>query len=128
MPSHPASAAYRLVFLLPEGTQAGSGRHQPSPQGCRLHLTWPLVEIDGPSREAVFDHAARLLRTCCRGKPALSIGAILHTPILPASRDGWSIIVGADIAFSPARVDPYLPGAAEARPPPRDPPAARGRA
>lgn len=107
---------YALTFLLPQGTRADSGTHQPSPDGCRMRLDWPLVEIQGPSRQAVFEHAGRLIRLVCRDQAPLSIPAILLTPIVPASRDAWSIIVGAEVAFSPTPIDPYFPG--EARPPP----------
>jgi hypothetical protein len=107
MRSHPD--LYRLTFLLPAGANARPGTHQPSPDGCALTVRFPLVEIMGPSRGAVFEHAARLLRLACRGLPPLSIASVLATPARPAGRDSWSIIVGADVAFSPTGLDPSFP-------------------
>lgn len=124
MRSHPG--LYRLSFLLPAGALACSGSHQPSPEGCLLHVTFPLVDIAGPSREAVFEHATRFLRVSCRGRPPLSIAARLSTPGRTVGTDGWTIIVGADIAFSPTALDPHLPRPDQARPPPPAV-AARGR-
>jgi hypothetical protein len=114
MRCHPG--LYRLSFLLPAGTHVDSGSHQPSAEGCLLHATFPLVEIVGPSRESVFEHAARLLRVSCRGRPPLSIAAMLSTPGRPAGADSWCIIVGADIAFSPTSLDPHFPK--QEKPPP----------
>jgi hypothetical protein len=114
MRCHPG--LHRLSFLLPAGTRVDSGIHQPSPDGCLLRFDRMLVEISGPSREAVFEHATRLLRVSCRGRPPLSISAMLSTPARPSGRDTWSIIVGADVAFSPTSMDPHFPG--EAHPPP----------
>jgi hypothetical protein len=116
MRCHPGS--YRLSFLLPAGTHVDSGIHQPSPDGCLLRVDRMLVEISGPSREAVFEHATRLLRVSALGRPPLSIAATLSTPTRPPGRDTWSIIVGADVAFSPTSLDPHLPGPDQARPPP----------
>jgi hypothetical protein len=116
MRSHPD--LFRLTFLLPPGADARPGTHQPSADGCALTVRFPLAEITGPSRPAVFEHAARLLRVACRGLPPLSIGANLESPARPAARDAWSIIVGADVAFSPTGIDPELPRPAEPRPPP----------
>jgi hypothetical protein len=116
MRCHPA--VFRLTFLLPAGITVDSGSHRPSPDGCLLHVISPLVEIVGPSREAVFEHAARFLRVGCRGLPPLSIAARLSTPGRPAGTDGWNIIVGADVAFSPTALDPHLPNPGQARPPP----------
>jgi hypothetical protein len=112
MRCHPGS--YRLSFLLPAGVTADSGSHQPSDEGCLLHVAHHIAEIVGPSREAVFEHAARFLRVSCRASlegqlPPLSIAAMLQTPARPSGRDTWSIIVGADIAFSPTSLDPHFP-------------------
>jgi hypothetical protein len=98
MRSHPGS--FRLSFLLPAGAKADAGNHQPSPEGCRLEVTFPLAVIAAPSREAAFEHAALLLRVACRGLRA-SIPARLETPGGPVAGDRWTIIVGADVAFSP---------------------------
>lgn len=115
MRSHPGS--YRLSFLLPAGAVACSGSHAPSAYGCLLHITGgSLVEIVGPSREATFEHATRLLRESCRGRPPLWIAATLQTPVRPAGRDCWSIIIGADVAFSPTSLDPHFPVERESPP------------
>jgi hypothetical protein len=116
MRSHPAS--YRLSFLLPKGVSADPGRHRPSPDGCILTVAGPMAEILGPSREATFEHATRFLRVVCRGRPPLSIAAVLETPVQPAGRDSWSIIVGADVSFSPTALDPHFPREQKATPPP----------
>ena len=119
MRSHPGS--YRLTFLLPAGSHADSGRHQPSPDGCSLKITFPFVEITGPSREATFEHATRLVRTACRGRHAITALLQLAWPELglrqPCGGDSWTITIGADVSFSPTSIDPYLPREA-GRPPP----------
>ncbi|MGY4295397.1 hypothetical protein ACVWXN_003492 [Bradyrhizobium sp. i1.4.4] len=115
----PTPASFQLTFLLPDGAAATPGFHQPSPEGCALAVSWPLVEISGPSRRAVFDHAARLLRYACRHLPAISISAVLASPARPGARDAVSIIVGADVAFSPTGLDPEFPTEPPERPPPR---------
>lgn len=117
MRSHPA--LFRLTFLLPDGAVAPSGFHQPSPEGCALAITWPLTAITGPSRKAVFDHASRLLRDTCRHLPPTSIAAALQTPARPAATDSWSIIVGADVAFSPTGLDAEFPVPETSQPPPK---------
>jgi|SRR5579859_3669042 len=119
MPAYPG--LFRLAFLLPTGANTDSGSHQPSPEGCLLHLTPPLAEIVGPSRDAVFEHATRFLRVTCRGQPPLSIAAQLQTPARPVGRDSWCIIVGADVSFSPTGLDPHLPHLPR-RPPGQPPP------
>jgi hypothetical protein len=114
MRCHPGS--YRLIFSLPAGAMADSGSHAPSPEGCLLEVTGVnLVEIVGPSREAVFEHATRLLRVSCRGR-RVSIAALLRSPAKPAGIDSWSIIVGADVAFSPTSLDPHFPQSKLTRP------------
>lgn len=109
---HPA---FTLAFLLPAGSVADSGKHRPSPEGCELVVTAPLVEISGPSREAVFEHAARFLRVACRDVRA-SISAFTTTFDQPAGRDSWAIVVGADVSFVPTSMDAQFPR--QARPPP----------
>lgn len=107
MRSHPGS--YRLTFLLPAGVTADRGRHSPSADGCVLAVAAKsIIEILGPSREAVFDHASRLLRVACKGRLPESISAMLTTTARPSGRDSWTIIVGADVAFSPTAIDPYF--------------------
>lgn len=109
MRSHPE--LFRLSFLLPDGVKACPGSHQPSPHGCRVNVTaGSLVEITGPSREATFEHCAAFFRVARRAtQRPFSIAATLVTPIRPAGRDSWSIIVGADVAFSPTSLDPHFP-------------------
>lgn len=113
-----AQPLYRLSFLLPDGASAPAGFHQPSPEGCALQVTWPLVLIIGPSRGAVFDHASRLLRVTCRHLPPTAVAANLVTGARPAGQDAWTIIVGADVAFSPTGLDPEFPSQPLQRPPP----------
>lgn len=113
----PAPEPLKLTFLLPDGAAVTPGFHQPSPEGCALAVAWPLIEISGPSRRAVLDQAARLLRLSCRHLPPLSIAAFLTTPGRPAGRDSLTIIVGADVAFSPTGLDPEFPSEPPARPP-----------
>ena len=120
----PHPEACRLTFLLPDGAAVIAGFHQPSPDGCALDVTWPLVNIRGPSRRAVFDHASRLLRVACQHLPPTSIAASLVAADSPAGRDAWCIIVGADVAFSPTGLGaefprPELPKPEIAQPPPR---------
>jgi hypothetical protein len=97
--------------LLPRGLAAIEGTPAPSDDGCTLEIDGPLVRVRGGSREAVFEHATRLLKIAHggQGRP-LAISAILHSPSRPSGFDRWSIIVGAEVAFSPTALDPWLPG------------------
>jgi hypothetical protein len=112
--AHPAT--HKLSFLLPAAISllVQPGRHQPCLHGCVLTIHRSgLVVIEGPSRERLFEQADRFLRVICKGRPALAIAATLITPpSLPGAyrggRDGWSIIVGAEIAFSPTALAPVL--------------------
>lgn len=108
MRSHPA--LFRVTFLLPAGSQAEPGRHQPSAEGCTLDIQSPFVEICGPSREACFEHAARLVRIACKGRHNIDVR--VQQPGL-GLRTGyaWQMTVGADVSFSPTSMDPYLPRA-----------------
>lgn len=99
---------YRLVFSLPPLIVVAPGRHQPCLHGCVLHVRQAgLVEIEGLSREAVFEQANRFLRVHLKNWPAVSIAATLSTPASDRfgrsfpRRDGWQIICGATIAFAP---------------------------
>jgi hypothetical protein len=106
--SYPGS--YRLVFLLPSRLllMVQPGRHQPCLHGCVLTIDRRgLVTVTGSSRERVFDQAARFLKLICKGHGALSLAATLTQP---GGRDGWSIIVGADVAFSPTSIEPHVAG------------------
>lgn len=110
MRSHPG--LFDLSFLLPRGAPRprfdGFSEHP-----CVVEIDGPLVRIRGDSREAVFDCASALVRPLQANRP-VSIAAILHTPSRPSGFDRWSIIVGADVAFSPTSLDPHFPRAAPA--------------
>ena len=95
--------------MLPKGICADSGSHAPSDLGCSMRVLAPLVKISGPSREAVFEHATRLLRVSCRGRGPLSIAATLVSPLPVSGTDRWSISVGADVAFAPTSLGHWLP-------------------
>lgn len=106
----------------------------PSPFGCVVSATFgprlPLIEIKGPSREAVFERAALFLQRLKRKtRRPVAIAATVETPAPPPShrvyRDCWTIIVGAGIALSPTAIDPYFPRGLPARSPP-SPAAVRG--
>jgi len=108
-----SSNAYRLTFILPEiiSLAVQPGRHQPCLHGCVLTIErGGLVAIIGPSRQQTFDQAARFLKVHCKGRPAMSIAAVLDSPskYCPRGSDGWSIIVGAGIAFSPTAMEPHI--------------------
>lgn len=101
---------YKLTFLLPPaiGLLAQPGRHQPCLHGCILAIgAAGVVTIEGPSRERVFDQATRFLRVHSKDRPPYSVAATLYCPE-PRGRDGWSIIVGAEIAFSPTSLPPHI--------------------
>jgi hypothetical protein len=111
---------YRLTFLLPRELTLGlgTGLHHPCLHQCLLFVEHHrerdyCIRIQGPSRELVFDQARRYLRTAARGHlergAAFQIAAVLVTPHKPAGRDRWTIIVGADVAFSPTGLGADLP-------------------
>jgi hypothetical protein len=116
-------ASHILTFRTPPGARIEVGFRVDSPLGCILEIGCTgLVTILGPSREAVFELAARLLRAACRGLPPAAVSARLYQPRpnaelsegrdwleLPGPVDGWTIIIGAEVAFSPTPLDPHLP-------------------
>jgi hypothetical protein len=116
-------ASHVVTFLTPPGAWIEPGFRIDSPHGCILEVgRTGLVTILGPSREAVFELAARLLRAACRGRPPASVSARLYQPRpngelsegrdwleLPGPVDGWTIIIGAEVAFSPTPIDPHIP-------------------
>src|SRR5437764_1421876 len=121
MSSRPAS--HLLTFLLPGGARRDAGLIIDSPHGCIAQIgKIGLVSVFGPSREVVMDQAARILTVACRGLPQpLCVAATLYSLHrygrqndgrdwleLPGPADGWTIIVGAEVAFSPTALDPYL--------------------
>jgi hypothetical protein len=88
--------------------RARIGVHHPSLAGCLLHVKrGGLIEIGGPSREAVFDQVARFLRVLTKGMelPAFTIAARSSCSL---GCDSWQIVIGADVAFMPGRIDPHL--------------------
>ena len=108
-------SVFRLTFLLPVelGLVVAPGRHCPCLHGCVLIIERSgLVAIEGPSRERVFAQADRFLRVNSKGRPAYSVCATLESPAFAdggrGGRDGWSIIVGAEIAFSPTALRPEI--------------------
>lgn len=108
----------RLSFLLPKGVAADSvaAAFARSQFGCTLDVAGPAIAITGPSREAVFEDAATLLRMLRRqtNEPH-SITALLETPprchLGRGGRDTWHIIVGADVAFAPTSLGAEFPRA-----------------
>jgi hypothetical protein len=105
---------YRLKFLLPPGARSPAGAHA-ADSGCSLHVGHAgNVTIEAPSREAAFNLAGRILRECCLQLAPLSIAALLEQPAADRfgrpyhASDSWSIIVGADVAFSPTAMPPHL--------------------
>lgn len=110
MRSHPGS--FDLSFIVPRDAVAlgGDGTYS-AENGCEIEIAAPLVRIRGFSREAVFNAASDVVRDLGQDSPT-SITAILRSPARPSGADSWSIIVGADVAFSPTSIDPYFPTAA----------------
>jgi hypothetical protein len=103
----------RLAFLLPIDFDLAYDGPQPAANGCFLKMIGPVVEVVGRSREAVFEAATPLLLIINQMlERPISIAATLQSP--PCSTDAWSIIVGADIAFSPTSLDPHFPRAGTA--------------
>jgi hypothetical protein len=136
--------AYRLSFTLPPvlAFSVPAGRHQPCLAGCALAIgprpsnrldhssavELPLgagdVLVIGPSREAVFDQAARFFRIVAKGH-TLSIEAILTSPprykqrfagadpdelveTVPGGRDSYTITLNAEITFSASTRAPEI--------------------
>jgi hypothetical protein len=67
-----------------------------------------LVHIDGPSRELVFDQAARFFRVVAKDRRGLVIAATLLSPG-QGCRDGWTITVNADVSFAPTALGADCP-------------------
>jgi hypothetical protein len=104
--------SFRLSFALPRDWCLSYDGPQPLAHGCFLTVQHYLVAVEGRSREAVFEDAATLFRSVLAMAPgALSIAATLETP---HGKDTWSIILKADVAFSPTSLDPHFPRAASA--------------
>ncbi len=97
---------YRLTFLLPASlaVEVGLGVHRPCVDGCLLKIDrGGIVHVDGPSREFVFDQAARFFRIAAKDRRALVVAATLLSPG-QVHRDGWTITIGADVSFAPVLV------------------------
>ena len=104
-----APASHRLSFLLPPGTAAAPGVHSGWVPECTVLIDAVRVVVTGPSRGLVIEQAARVVRVICQGRRELAIGAVLESPPPGAGRDGWTIIVGADIAFAPTALGVTFP-------------------
>lgn len=108
MRSHPGS--FHLSFLLPkEITFRPAIDGAFAAPGCSFRITFPLVKIAGPSREAVFAAATAFLRSLVSPPKPVAIAASLASPGPGAGRDGWSIAFGADVAFAPTGLGHWLP-------------------
>lgn len=118
----PPPEPFWLSFLMPRELTAGlsPGTHAPCQFKCLLTVERHrdrdyLVRVRGPSRELVFDQARRYLRLAAKSNiargEAFQIGAMLLTPghIMRDARDPWTIIVAADVAFSPTGIGADLP-------------------
>lgn len=97
----------RLTFTLPGQLDLlqRTRRYQPCLAGCVVHIEPSgLVTIEGPSRECVFDQARRFMLDTNKRKPA-EIAAWLRQGE-GAVRDQYKIIVGAEVAITPASALP----------------------
>jgi hypothetical protein len=104
--------SYRLTFLLRRAIarMAIPRLRTLTLDGCEIDMAQaPLVSIVAPTRDRAFDQAARLLRARGGNEPPELIHATLATPGQRGGRDGWSIVVGADVAFAPTGLGAYLP-------------------
>jgi hypothetical protein len=106
---------YRFTFLLDPRLRLSvpPGRHQPCIHGCVLEVdSHGLVTITGPSGERVREQARRMLRIHAKGLGAMVMTGVMVTPphlrFERGGRDGWSIIVNADVAISPTSLPPDL--------------------
>ncbi len=115
-----ARDCHRLSFMLPASLvlRAPVGRHQPCIHGVVLRVDCGgLVEMEGPSRQSLFDQATRFLRLLAKGRPALTITAVLWTPGergYPGGRDGWTITVYAYVSFAPTASGVDIPSGSAA--------------
>lgn len=105
-------SVFRLIFRLPPSLWllARPGRHCPCLHGCVLSIDQcRIVEIEGPSRERVCDQAQRFMRVVSKDIAVPdAIPAWLTSPC--GRRDGWSIIVRAEIAIVPTSMPAILYG------------------
>ena len=109
----PPRPVFKLVFALPASLRlVAPGRHQPNPDGPTLVIDrsgW--CSVLGPSRREVLEHAGRFLKSVAKGRgPIKIIGATLVTPpnyypgAVRGGRDGYTIVIGAEVSFSPTTV------------------------
>lgn len=115
------SLVYRLSFTLPPvlAFSVPAGRHRPCLSGCMLWIAdRGEVVVTGPSREAVFDQAARFFRIVAKGH-TLSIEAVLATPGsegLRSASDSYTITLNAEITFAASTRAPEIFPRAAPRP------------
>ncbi len=97
----------RLTMLLPPALAlVPEGVQHPCLMGCLLTVgRGGLVTIDGPSRDKVFEQAARFLQILIRRNPPppTSIAATMTFPC--GVRDGWQVIVNSEISFAPTGIE-----------------------
>jgi hypothetical protein len=125
------AASHLLHFMLPGGAAPIRAPAGGWPHRCMVEIGRIMVQVLGPSREAVFESAGLIVRQACHALPPQAIAARLYT-LPPEQRsnerdwlhvaaphgaaDGWTIITGAEVAFSPTALDPYFPNVATAAP------------
>lgn len=102
---------YGLSFHLPRAiARVAAGRlAQLTEHGCGVEIREGFALIVAPHRDAAFNQAARLLRARGGNEPPAAIAAVLRAPGAAAGRDGWTIIVGADVAFAPTGLGAFFP-------------------
>lgn len=102
--------------MLPKGARGvAAGVHRGWEPDCTLCAAGPFIAITGPSRERVMGQAARLVRVACQDMKDAQIAATLESPPPGGGRDGWTIIVNADIAFAPTAIGATFPERPDAR-------------
>ena len=131
--------SHLLTFLLPKGARRVVPPNAMSdsgwPYGCLVDVgRISLISIMGPSREAAFETAGLIVRESCQGLGARSISVRLYTfppedrcdgrdwllvGSGPGGVDGWTLIVGAEVAFAPTALGATFPEFEMARPAPR---------
>ncbi len=110
-----------LSFLLPDGAdpQRAAAHYRPLYDGNFTLYAAGLATFGADSRRAVFTNAAAFIRELSLSGP-VEIAATVITagaPGMPSGRDGWTLIVGAEVAFCPTGLGAQFP-ALPARPPP----------
>jgi hypothetical protein len=123
-----------LTFLLPPGSRRVVAPAEGWPFRCVVEFGKISVNVMGPSREATFATAARIGIAACADLPPQSISVRLytfppeekgggrdwlHVSSPPGGVDGWTMIVGAEVAFAPTALGATFPEIQTARPAPR---------